>query len=92
MNILYQDTYYFNTLKTENINNNLFNILNNNEWYIKNIVLYYQVYKVYLTIYDNKIYIKPIINYNTTIFKNIFHFNILKWFNTDKIVEIIEYS
>lgn len=92
MNNFHQDTFYFNLLKTKNIDNNTINILNNSVWYNKKIVLNYQMYKVNFTIYRDKIYIKPIINYNTEKFKNIFHFNFLNWFRTDKIVEIIEYN
>ena len=50
------------------------------------------MYEVNFTIYNDKIYIKPIIDYNNEKFKNIFHFNFLNWFRTDKIVEIIEYN
>jgi hypothetical protein len=91
MNNFYQDTFYFNELKTNTIDNNLITILNNNEWNKKKLVLNFQMYEVYFTIYNNKLFIKPTINYNTEKFKNIFHFNFLNWFRTDKIVEIIEY-
>ena len=66
-------------------------LLNDNEWTKKNFVLNFQMYEVYFTLYSNKLFIKPTINYNTEKFKNIFHFNFLNWFRTDKIVEIIEY-
>lgn len=92
MNNFNQDTFYFNLLKTININNNMINILNNSKWYKKKIVLNFHMYEVYFTLYNEKLFIKPIINYNTERFKNIFHFNFLNWFRTDKIVEIIEYN
>lgn len=50
------------------------------------------MYEVNFTIYNNKMYIKPIMDYYTKKFKNIFHFNFLNWFRNDKIVEIIEYN
>lgn len=90
MNNFHQDTFYFNELKTKTIDNNLITLLNDNEWTKKNLVLNFQMYEVYFTIYNNKLFIKPTINYNTEKFKNIFHFNFLNWFRTDKIVEIIE--
>ena len=50
------------------------------------------MYIVYFIVYHNRLFIKPIYNYNTEIFKEIFHFNFLNWFRTDKIVEIVEYE
>lgn len=90
MSNFYQDTFYFNELKTKTIDNNFITLLNDNEWIKKIFVLNFQMYEVYFTIYNNKLFIKPTINYNTEKFKNIFHFNFLNWFRTDKIVEIIE--
>ena len=92
MNNFHQDTFYFNLLKTKNIDNNTIDILNNSVWNKKKIVLNFQIYEVNFTIYNDKMYIKPIIDYNTKKFKNIFHFNFLNWFRNDKIVEIIEYN
>lgn len=92
MNNFYQDTFYFNELKTQNIDKNLITILNDNEWKKKKLVLNFQIYEVYFTLYNDKLFIKPIINYNTEKFKNIFYFNFLNWFRDDKIVEIIEYN
>lgn len=92
MNNFHQDTFYFNLLKTKNIDNNTIDILNNSVWYNKKIVLNFQMYEVNFTTYNDKIYIKPIIDYNNEKFKNIFHFNFLNWFRTDKIVEIVEYN
>lgn len=92
MNNFHQDTFYFNLLKTKNIDNNTFDILNNSVWNKKTIVLNFQMYEVNFTIYNNKMYIKPIMYYNTEKFKNIFHFNFINWFRNDKIVEIIEYN
>ena len=92
MNNFHQDTFYFNLLKTKNIDNNTIDILNNTVWYKKKIVLTFKMYEVNFTIYSDKIYIKPILDYNTQQFKNIFHFNFLNWFRTDKIVEIVEYN
>ena len=93
MNNFKQDTFYFNLLKTNNVNNDLINVLNDNinNWNIKNIVINFQMYIVYFIVYHNRLFIKPIYNYNTKIFKEIFRFNFLNWFRTDKIVEIVEY-
>ena len=94
MNNFKQDTFYFNLLKTNNVDNDLINVLNDNiyDWNIKNIVINFQMYIVYFIVYHNRLFIKPIYNYNTEIFKEIFHFNFLNWFRTDKIVEIVEYE
>ena len=79
MNNFKQDTFYFNLLKTNNIDYNLINLLNYNinDWNIKNIVINFQMYIVYFIVYHNRLFIKPIYNYNTEIFKEIFHFNFL---------------
>ena len=94
MNNFNQTTFYFNVLKTNNVENNLINLLNYNinDWNKKNIVINFQMYVVYFIVYHNRLFIKPINNYNTEIFKEMFHFNFLNWFCTDKIVEIVEYQ
>lgn len=94
MNNFKQHTFYFNLLKTNNVDNNLINILNNNinDWNKKNIVINLHMYVVYFIVYNNRLFIKSISNYNTEIFKKIFYLNFLNWFHTDKIVEIIEYK
>lgn len=94
MNNFKQDTFYFNLLKTNNVNNDLINVLNDNinNWNIKNIVINFQMYIVYFIVYHNRLFIKPINNYNTEIFKQMFDFNFINWFCTDKIVEIVEYK
>ena len=94
MNNFKQHTFYFNILKTNNIDNCLINVLNNNinEWNEKNIVINFQMYVVNFIVYNNRLFIKPINYYNTEIFKEMFHFNFLNWFHTDKIVEIVEYQ
>ena len=92
MNNFLQHTFYFNVLKTNNVDNYLINVLNNNDWNEKNIVINFQMYVVYFIVYNNRLFIKPINNYNTEIFKQIFNFNFINWFCTDKIVEIVEYK
>ena len=94
MNNFNQHTFYFNVLKTNNVDNNLINILNNNinDWNKKNIVINFKMYVVYFIVYHNRLFIKPICNYNTELFKQIFYFNFLNWFHIDKIVEIVEYQ
>jgi hypothetical protein len=92
MNNFNQHTFYFNVLKTNNVDNYLINVLNNNDWNEKNIVINFQMYVVYFIVYNNRLFIKPINNYNTEIFKQIFNFNFINWFCTDKIVEIVEYK
>lgn len=92
MNNFQQHTFYFNVLKTNNVDNYLINVLNNNDWNEKNIVINFQMYVVYFIVYHNRLFIKPINNYNTEIFKQMFNFNFINWFCTDKIVEIVEYK
>ena len=92
MNNFQQHTFYFNVLKTNNVDNYLINVLNNNDWNEKNIVINFQMYVVYFIVYNNRLFIKPINNYNTEIFKQMFNFNFINWFCTDKIVEIVEYK
>ena len=92
MNNFLQHTFYFNVLKTHNVDYYLINVLNNNDWNEKNIVINFQMYVVYFIVYNNRLFIKPINNYNTEIFKQIFNFNFINWFCTDKIVEIVEYK
>lgn len=87
-----QSTFYFNVIKTQTIDNNLIQILHKNNWHKKNIVFNMQMYMVYFLIYKERLFIKTIDNYNTDKFKNIFHLNLMNWFYTGKIVEIVDYK
>lgn len=87
-----QSTFYFNNIKTKTIDNNLIQILDKDNWDKKYIVFNMQMYMVYFLIYNKRLFIKTIDNYNTDKFKNIFHFNFMNWFYSGKIVEIIDYK
>lgn len=75
-----QDTFYFNNIKTESVNNNLDNL----EWKEKTIVVNMQSFKVYFSEHKETLYLKKKIIYNTDKFNTIFN-------NTD-IVKIISYD
>lgn len=75
-----QDTFYFNNIKTESVNNNLDNL----EWKEKTIVVNMQSFKVYFSEHKENLYLKKKIIYNTDKFNTIFN-------NTD-IVKIISYD
>jgi|UniRef100_A0A6C0JS26 hypothetical protein len=75
-----QDTFYFNKIKTESVNNNLDNL----EWKEKTIVVNMQSFKVYFSEHKENLYLKKKIIYNTDKFNAIFN-------NTD-IVKIISYD
>jgi hypothetical protein len=75
-----QDTFYFNKIKTESVNNNLDNL----EWKEKTIVVNMQSFKVYFSEHKENLYLKKNLIYNTDKFNTIFN-------NTD-IVKIVSYD
>jgi hypothetical protein len=75
-----QNTFYFNKIKTESVNNNLDNL----EWKEKTIVVNMQSFDVYFSEHKDNLYLKKKIIYNTDKFNAIFNY-------TD-IVKIVSYD
>ena len=75
-----QNTFYFNKIKTESVNN----ILDNLEWKEKTIVINMQSFEVYFSQHKDNIYLKKKKIYNTEKFNEIF--------NNSDIVKIISYD
>tara|TARA_B110000858_G_scaffold198357_1_gene264237 strand:- start:5065 stop:5337 length:273 start_codon:yes stop_codon:yes gene_type:complete len=89
MNNYTQDIFYFNDIKTVNVNDNLIKKLQNQQWYRKKIVFNNEIFSINFIINDERIFIQSIDNNNNTVkYKSIFNLNLM---NNDKIVEIIDY-
>lgn len=91
MNNYAQNIFYFNYIKTCNIDTNLIQILKRQEWSIKYIVLNTQMFIVKFISYKEKIFIQSICDYYPITYKSLFNLSFAEW-NTNKIVEIIEYN
>lgn len=85
-----QSSFYFNNIKTIEVLNK--DELLNKEWQKKNLIIKNHSYQVEFLSYNNKKYLKTIKKYNTDIFNKIFYFNLLKWYQDNKIVSIISYN